>query len=207
MQLTTNIFISQNITFGLSFIQLNSPAVQKEEDEGHEQPSAILNIGPFKFSYDDKDEDEDGSLTAGSLFAKRSQADSDKNESTLSKAIGMRASPILHTPTTSNSTKTVQKTRAKASKESTKTQAKPPPASTVTTQRVAAPTVPKVVASPPPAKRPRIPKNVPFSKIMSKVVFMLSGFVNPNRSNLRDKAIQMGARYKANWDSSCTHLM
>lgn len=42
---------------------------------------------------------------------------------------------------------------------------------------------------------------------MDKVVFVLSGFVNPLRSDLRDKALKMGAKYKPDWDSSCTHLV
>lgn len=42
---------------------------------------------------------------------------------------------------------------------------------------------------------------------MEKVVFALSGFVNPMRSDLRDKALEMGAKYKGDWDSTCTHLV
>ena len=47
----------------------------------------------------------------------------------------------------------------------------------------------------------------PFHVLMKKVVFVLSGFENPERSNLRDKAIEMGAVYKPDWSSQCTHLM
>jgi len=43
--------------------------------------------------------------------------------------------------------------------------------------------------------------------LMKKVVFVLSGFENPERSNLRDKAIEMGATYKPDWTKECTHLM
>ncbi|XP_015749133.1 PREDICTED: DNA repair protein XRCC1-like [Acropora digitifera] len=39
------------------------------------------------------------------------------------------------------------------------------------------------------------------------VVFVLSGFVNPERGNLRDKALQMGAQYKQDWNRECTHLV
>ncbi|CAG2111492.1 unnamed protein product [Medioppia subpectinata] len=60
----------------------------------------------------------------------------------------------------------------------------------------------------PPPKRQWKPKtNVPFDKLMSKVVFALSGFVNPKRGDLRDKAIQMGAKYRPDWSQSCTHLI
>ncbi|XP_076366956.1 DNA repair protein XRCC1 isoform X2 [Tachypleus tridentatus] len=50
-------------------------------------------------------------------------------------------------------------------------------------------------------------KERPFNQIMKKVVFVLSGFQNPFRSELRDKACALGARYKGDWDDSCTHLV
>ncbi|KAH7565153.1 hypothetical protein JRO89_XS09G0147100 [Xanthoceras sorbifolium] len=39
------------------------------------------------------------------------------------------------------------------------------------------------------------------------VVFVLSGFVNPERSMLRSQAIEMGADYRADWNSDCTLLV
>lgn len=39
------------------------------------------------------------------------------------------------------------------------------------------------------------------------VVFVLSGFVNPERSTLRSQAIEMGASYRADWNSDCTLLV
>lgn len=50
-------------------------------------------------------------------------------------------------------------------------------------------------------------KKVVIGGIMEKVVIVLSGFVNPMRSDLRDKALDMGAKYKGDWDKSCTHLV
>ncbi|TTR68473.1 Persulfide dioxygenase ETHE1, mitochondrial [Bagarius yarrelli] len=43
--------------------------------------------------------------------------------------------------------------------------------------------------------RPQSTQPIPFSRIMDGVVFVLSGFQNPFRSELRDKAVSMGARY------------
>lgn len=48
---------------------------------------------------------------------------------------------------------------------------------------------------------------VPLKEIMKGVVFSLSGYKNPKRSDLREKGIEMGARYKPDWDSTCTHLI
>jgi DNA-repair protein XRCC1 len=42
---------------------------------------------------------------------------------------------------------------------------------------------------------------------MKSVVFVLSGFQNPFRSELRNKATTMGAIYNDDWDETCTHLM
>lgn len=39
------------------------------------------------------------------------------------------------------------------------------------------------------------------------VVFVLSGFENPERGNLRDQALTMGAKYEPGWNNRCTHLM
>ncbi|XP_043700512.1 DNA-repair protein XRCC1 isoform X1 [Telopea speciosissima] len=46
-----------------------------------------------------------------------------------------------------------------------------------------------------------------FSKLMEGVVFVLSGFVNPERSILRSQALEMGAEYQPDWNSSCTLLV
>lgn len=47
----------------------------------------------------------------------------------------------------------------------------------------------------------------PFHQLLSGVTFVFSGYVNPERGNLRQKALDMGAKYKPDWDRSCTHLM
>lgn len=36
---------------------------------------------------------------------------------------------------------------------------------------------------------------------------MLSGFVNPERSTLRSQALEMGAKYEADWNNNCTLLV
>lgn len=47
----------------------------------------------------------------------------------------------------------------------------------------------------------------PFNQLMNKVVLVISGIQNPDRAELRNKALALGAKYKVNWDSTCTHLM
>lgn len=52
-----------------------------------------------------------------------------------------------------------------------------------------------------------LPVTKPFSELMNNVVFVMSGYENPYRGNIRSKALEMGAKYKHNWDLSCTHLI
>ena len=54
----------------------------------------------------------------------------------------------------------------------------------------------------PPKKKAR-----PFDQIMKKVIFCLSGYQNPERGKIRDKALEIGASYKPDWGKDCTHLM
>ncbi|KAK3010876.1 hypothetical protein RJ639_012094 [Escallonia herrerae] len=44
------------------------------------------------------------------------------------------------------------------------------------------------------------------SKPLEGVMFVLSGFVNPERSVLRSQALELGAEYQADWNSDCTLL-
>ncbi|GFS03558.1 DNA repair protein XRCC1 [Elysia marginata] len=46
-----------------------------------------------------------------------------------------------------------------------------------------------------------------FGCLMEGVVFVLSGFQNPYRAELRDKAVEMGAKYRPDWGRGCTHLI
>ncbi|XP_052801501.1 DNA repair protein XRCC1-like isoform X2 [Mya arenaria] len=64
----------------------------------------------------------------------------------------------------------------------------------------------------PPLKKTKSepPKESPkkeFGHLMDRVVFVLSGFQNPFRGELRDRALAMGAKYRADWGKDCTHLV
>lgn len=47
----------------------------------------------------------------------------------------------------------------------------------------------------------------PFKRLLEGVVLTISGIQNPERSTLREKAMAMGAKYRGDWDDSCTHLI
>ncbi|KAF5726901.1 DNA repair protein XRCC1 [Tripterygium wilfordii] len=46
-----------------------------------------------------------------------------------------------------------------------------------------------------------------FSKLLEGVIFVLSGFINPERSTLRSQALAMGAEYQPDWNDDCTLLV
>uniref|UniRef100_A0A1A8F362 DNA repair protein XRCC1 n=1 Tax=Nothobranchius korthausae TaxID=1143690 RepID=A0A1A8F362_9TELE len=50
-------------------------------------------------------------------------------------------------------------------------------------------------------------QQVSFNRIMEGVVFVLSGFQNPFRGQLRDMALEMGAKYRPDWTPDSTHLI
>ncbi|XP_061885830.1 DNA repair protein XRCC1 isoform X1 [Entelurus aequoreus] len=62
--------------------------------------------------------------------------------------------------------------------------------------------LPKAEAKPKPSV-----EQVPFKRIMEGVVFVLSGFQNPFRGELREKALEMGAKYRPDWTPDSTHLI
>ncbi|XP_044749198.1 DNA repair protein XRCC1 [Coccinella septempunctata] len=47
----------------------------------------------------------------------------------------------------------------------------------------------------------------PFEKLLEDVVLVISGIQNPDRATLRGKILEMGAKYKPDWDNTCTHLV
>ncbi|XP_036931680.1 DNA repair protein XRCC1 [Acanthopagrus latus] len=55
--------------------------------------------------------------------------------------------------------------------------------------------------------KPQTAQQVPFNRIMEGVVFVLSGFQNPFRGELREKALDMGAKYRPDWTPDATHLI
>lgn len=47
----------------------------------------------------------------------------------------------------------------------------------------------------------------PFNELLNGVTLVISGIQNPERANIRSQSMAMGAKYKADWDKNCTHLM
>ncbi|XP_050083258.1 DNA repair protein XRCC1 [Anopheles aquasalis] len=58
-----------------------------------------------------------------------------------------------------------------------------------------------------PEDEPKRLQYKPFGKLLDNVVLAISGIQHPERGNIRSKALAMGAKYRPDWDSSCTHLI
>ncbi|XP_036394838.1 DNA repair protein XRCC1 [Megalops cyprinoides] len=58
-----------------------------------------------------------------------------------------------------------------------------------------------------PKPKPKSSEAVPLNRVLEGVVVVLSGFQNPFRGELRDKALAMGARYRPDWTPDSTHLI
>ena len=50
-------------------------------------------------------------------------------------------------------------------------------------------------------------KHQPKQQILKGVIFALSGFQNPLRSEIRDTGMKLGAKYRPDWTDDCTHLI
>lgn len=61
-------------------------------------------------------------------------------------------------------------------------------------------------------KRPRLSENITvdekkISACLAGVVAVISGIENPQRAEIKNKLIELGAAYKEAWTSDCTHLI
>ncbi|KAH8409034.1 hypothetical protein KR009_005615 [Drosophila setifemur] len=80
-------------------------------------------------------------------------------------------------------------------------------------KRLSSPSGPSAAATTPAKKQKLKEENIqyrPFNQLLSGVVLLsqLSFlFQNPDRADLRAKATALGARYKADWEPGCTHLI
>lgn len=59
----------------------------------------------------------------------------------------------------------------------------------------------------PRVSRKKSPIRRPFNQFFTGVTLVISGIQNPERAELRKQALEMGARYNADWNNSCTHLI
>ncbi|KAG8194911.1 hypothetical protein JTE90_021372 [Oedothorax gibbosus] len=221
---------NKNITYGLCFIKFRSPPEKfSEQQPPVETKTATTKLGAFELKFEDEDEIE-SSPPVGTSWLKNKN--STTNSPSSSQESPSYAAAVL--ASTSDSNPEAKKGFAGAVNElkekSDSEKKRSPKVALPLREKNKRLNVPKVnpfgsdsdeevntrsskkrESATPQASTSHHPVKVdkkrPFHKILDKVVFVLSGFVNPLRGDLRDKAIEMGAKYKGDWDATCTHLV
>ena len=198
---------NKHIKYGLSFFNVTSATEEKAKS-----PPRTTKLGAFVLKAEQPDEEQEPPKVGG-LFesfkkaSKPSVAAEMKSDETLA-AMTVKASGLTGEDSGFESNKKKRKADEKvATREPPK---KPRNGGNLPRRDVA---VPGETADPKPLKTPKestsnvVKKTKPFERLFEDVKFVLSGFQNPLRGEIRDKALQMGAKYRGDWDSSCTHLV
>lgn len=206
---------NKNIGYGLAFVRAHAPS-SPTTTTAAEKPSTSL--GKFTLK---SEEDAEKPLAPGSLFKQLSKATADDSESkTGPSAIKMATNEYVQKQKTvvneskkaGNSTGSTSKkdeprkpTQNEDRSRKTSPKRKSPP---ISNERARKTSSERRKSPSPKLTTKKLPKKyVDFNKLFDGVVFVLSGFENPYRAQLRDKAMQMGAQYKGDWGKGCTHLI
>lgn len=222
---------SKDSPYGLSFVRLHSPP---DKDEAEASPQKVTKLGQFRVKEEDESA---SSLRPGALFFSRINKTSTDTASDPAgpsyAAATLQASSVISSASPASravgSTSKPQespkgKRKLDLNQEERKTPSKPSfqPLPVLKRPKLAAPThtpattsvsVPARGTVPPKPRgggtEPRGPRAGPqeLEKILEGVVVVLSGFQNPFRSELRDKALELGAKYRPDWTPDSTHLI
>ncbi|XP_006901131.1 PREDICTED: DNA repair protein XRCC1 [Elephantulus edwardii] len=223
---------SKDSPYGLSFVRFHSPPDKdeaetstqkvtklgqfrvKEEDEG----GSSLRPGALFFSRVNKTPPATTSNQAGPSYAAAmlQASGTASSVSMASRAVGSTTKP-QESPKGKRKLDLNQEERKTPSKLSTQ----PSPPASKRTKLPPPSRSPASASSPAPARgpvagkprregtEPKKPQTGPqeLGKILQGVVVVLSGFQNPFRSELRDKALELGAKYRPDWTPDSTHLI
>ncbi|KAJ8034925.1 DNA repair protein XRCC1 [Holothuria leucospilota] len=207
---------NKHIRYGLSFIKLHSPP----EETDSTSPTSQKMLGKFTL----KEESPAPLIKAGSFFKDRNQPK--EEPAPLKGAAAIRAASY-QTPSEKDSSSPRKKQTTLDFKPAPKASPSVPSSSQSTpSRRSPEPKQPKKRKLPDEdsresssaqkqteqTKKKHLEKTKEsgtkrFDEIMKGVTFVLSGYQNPYRGEIRDKGLKMGAKYEANWGPGCTHLI
>lgn len=223
---------NKTVTYGISFIKFHSPPSDEEKGSGDKKK-----IGAFFINPENEDDISSGSVFANrgklvkaenppvtgaaAVRAASRLAEESRSSSYPTSRLSSSSSPSTSKPD-ENKTKTDSTAKPSPSSKrkhalsddeepsSSKDSLTPKPS--LRKQSTSLSSTASSVRDEPPLKKTKSepPKESPaksFRKLMEGVTFVLSGFQNPFRGELRDKAIEMGAMYMPDWKKSCTHLV
>ncbi|XP_006142080.1 DNA repair protein XRCC1 isoform X2 [Tupaia chinensis] len=224
---------SKDTPYGLSFVRFHSPP-DKDEAEAPSQKVTVTKLGQFRVKEEDESA---SSLRPGALFFSRinktapptasdpagpsyaaatlQASSAASSASPVSRAVGSTSKP-QESPKgkrkldlNQEERKTPSKPSAQTSPPALKRPKLPAPTRAPATTAASAPT--QAVPEKPRGEgtKPKGSRAGPqeLGKILQGVVVVLSGFQNPFRSELRDKALELGAKYRPDWTPDSTHLI
>ena len=188
---------NKTVNYGIKFIRLKGSQTLFSKIESPKHFSSI-NLGSFTLKPTSLSESDD--LKVGSFFSKRNQNESEVEvEKVLLKKVKDEHQMISCPSRKKQLTPAIESNSSDEPSSTSVPSTSSPLASIMSSiKRKNKPIISKTVNK---------NQNQPFNKLLSNVVFAISGFQNPLRSEIRNKGIEMGAKYKPNWDSSCTHLI
>lgn len=225
---------SKDSPYGLSFVKFHSPP-DKDEAEAPSQKVTVTKLGQFRVKEEDDSANSlrPGALFFNRINKASSASASDPAGPSYAAATlqaSSAASSASPVPKVGGSSSKLQEPpKGKRKLDLGLEDKKPPPPS----KPSAGPPAPKKPKLPVPSRTPAAApastpaqKTVPgkprgegteprgaragpqeLGKILQGVVVVLSGFQNPFRSELRDKALELGAKYRPDWTPDSTHLI
>ncbi|OCT73256.1 hypothetical protein XELAEV_18036235mg [Xenopus laevis] len=227
---------TKNLAYGLSFIRLNSPPEDGSptdpspkltklgqfmvKEEENSSPSMLP--GSLFFNRTSKPQVTppktppatqsyaaaalQGTAESSSSTEKQTVKTPPSNNMTKEPSSGKRKFEFNKEP---SSHSTVKKPEVKESPSSTKESLSQPVPKKPKVETHTVPPTKKPSPSEKPAqkKSPSAPQSMELGRILQGTVFVLSGFQNPFRADLRDKALEMGAKYRPDWTPDSTHLI
>ncbi|CAH8845963.1 unnamed protein product [Trichobilharzia szidati] len=197
---------NKTLQYGISFVFFHTPATSN--------PPADNNKGIKVDSLITEDDTDSLDFKPGSLFQASRQAvscsqDSSESKSSVSdKLIAAKQStnvsatvntpkPSVHQVNRQNTTPKVSNTVHHSSQKPSSSSPAPSSSASSSSQ------TPKASEG----QRTMKPSQSASNKPLSHVIFTLSGYQNPLRSQIRDKALELGAKYRQDWTTDCTHLI
>uniref|UniRef100_A0A3B5A4Z0 DNA repair protein XRCC1 n=1 Tax=Stegastes partitus TaxID=144197 RepID=A0A3B5A4Z0_9TELE len=195
---------SKNIAYGLAFVKFHSPP---DKNDPLISSPKLTKLGQFRVK--DESPSSGSSLQPGSLFFNRDNAAKSSTPlkaSPQSEKLSYAAAALQAGGSSHSAGQPPAKRKFEFSKERhtpSPSTAKASPAQKSSEKKRESKPEPKPKQ---PAKS-QSEQQVPFKRILEGVVFVLSGFQNPFRGEIREKALEMGAKYRPDWTPDSTHLI
>ncbi|XP_021938162.1 DNA repair protein XRCC1-like isoform X2 [Zootermopsis nevadensis] len=196
---------NKHVQYGLAFITFHSVITD-------DKPAALgSRLGRFVVK---DDAEEPNSISAGSLFARRKDIESQPlkgaaaiREASSPTAVQKRRLANVGEVSVSKASSPVAVARPRLVQKAERLPLKEQVSCSNGSQKATEQHKKKARKKEEPlTKKPRL-LGKPFRQLLEGVVLVISGYQNPYRANLRTMALEMGACYKSDWDSSCTHLV